>query len=482
MELTFIGLIQIAIGSIIVLTGGLRSMFVFLIMSSLFDGSASVVLPALGGSSIPPVQFGLLFIFLRILMPGSGLIGTIPDAIHANWWLVLFTVYGVATAYLAPRMFGGSFDVFPMQPDSSRGLFYTVPLRPTPQNITAAVYLVGTFLLAIASYIACRFRGGASALVSAAIWAGWIHLATGILDVVTRGTPLEVILSVFRNGNYAQIDDDIGGFLRIRGLLPESSAYAGLGFSLFVINAELWYRSIRNRATGLVAAALALVLFFSTSSTAYVALAGYMAFFLLRAFALPYTVGKGKIRQVAIITLITLFIVAVALIVIPSLPYSIYELVLKMTVEKSGSSSGEQRLFWAMQGWYGLLASYGLGVGAGSFRSSSMIMAILGSMGVIGIVTFFMYLMTVFQPWRRSTYGPTDDLSQSLGGALGSAALLLLIPAAIAASQPNPGTIFAILAGAALALRPVLDKRPQQRNNDQPEGQPSREVTTAGSP
>ena len=482
MELTFIGLIQIAVGGIIALTGGLRSIFVFLVMSSLFDGSASVLLPALGGSSIPPVQFALLFIFLRILMPGSGLVGTIPDAIHANWWLVLFTVYGVATAYLGPRLFGGSFDVFPMQPDTSRGLFYTVPLRPTSQNITAGVYLLGTLLLAIASYIACRFRGGASALVSAAIWAGWIHIATGVFDVATRGTPLESVLSVFRNGNYAQVDHEIAGFLRIRGLLPESSSYAGLGFSLFVLNAELWYRSIRNKATGLVAAALALVLFFSTSSTAYVALAGYMAFFLLRAFALPYTVGKGKFRQVAIIGLLILFIVAVALIAIPSLPYSIYDMILKMTVEKSGSDSGEQRLFWAMQGWYGFLASYGLGIGSGSFRSSSMIMAILGSMGVIGIATFFMYLLTVFQPWRRSTYGPTEDLRQSLGGALGSSAVLLLIPASIASPQPNPGTIFAILAGAALALRPVVARRTEQEDSPPPESQTHGEITTAGSP
>lgn len=469
MELTFIGFIQIAVGSIIVLTGGLRSVFVFLVLSSLFDGSASVLLPALGGSSIPPVQFGLLFVFLRILMPGSGFAGAIPDAINANWWLVLFTVYGLASAYLAPRLFAGSINVYPMQPDAGRGLFYTVPLKPTSQNITAGVYLLGTLLLAVASYISCRFRGGASALVSTAIWAGWIHIATGILDVLTRDTPAEVILSIFRNGNYAQVDHEVAGFLRIRGLLPESSSYAGLGFSLFVLNAELWYRSIRNRATGLAAAALALVLFFSTSSTAYVALGSYMLFFLLRAFALPYTVGKGKMRQVAIITLISLFIVAVTMIAIPGLPQSISDMILEMTVEKSGSDSGEQRLFWAMQGWHGLVASYGLGIGSGSFRSSSMIMAILGSMGVIGIVTFSMYLLTVFQPWRRSTYGPGEDLPQSLGGAFGSSALLLLIPAAIAAPQPNPGTVFAILAGASLAMRPVVARRPRREDEERPE-------------
>ena len=151
-----------------------------------------------------------------------------------------------------------------------------------------------------------------------------------------------------------------------------------------------------------------------------------------------------------------LFAVAMVLAVVPELPNSIYNLILQMTVEKPTSDSGQQRLFWAMQGWHGMIASFGLGIGPGSFRSSSMIMAIIGSMGIIGIASFLMYMRAFFQPFRRSSWGEGSDLSNALGGGFASAAILCLIPASIGSPQANPSATFSILAGAALALRPAL--------------------------
>jgi hypothetical protein len=138
-------------------------------------------------------------------------------------------------------------------------------------------------------------------------------------------------------------------------------------------------------------------------------------------------------------------------------------MILHMTVDKEDSDSGRQRLFWAMQGWKGFLVSGGLGIGAGSFRSSSLLMAILGSMGVVGIVTFAAYLWQVLQPLRYSTWTRSEDPALSIGGAASLTALLIVIPASIAAPSPDPGTNFAIFAGAALALRPPLRRAAQAR-------------------
>ncbi len=459
MELTFIGMIQILLGSAIVLAGSPNQTFLFLILSALFDGSAAVLLPALGGSSIPPVQFALMFVFLRILVPKGGLYGRFPEAVRANAWLLLFCVYGTVMAFIAPRLFGGSINVYPMRPDLTAGLFDLVPLRPTPQNLTAGTYMIGTLLLAIASYIFSRGQGAARVLVNASIASGWFYIITGLLDLVTRGTPAEELLTIFRNGDYVQLNAEVDGFVRIRGLLPEASTYAGASFVFFVINAELWYRSIRTRMTGLLAAALALMLVLSTSSTAYVALAGYALIFTLRALAFPGVAPKGKIPRVAIAAFMILFVVAIVLAVIPELPNAIYSMILEMTVEKPSSDSGQQRLFWALQGWHGMIQSFGLGIGPGSFRSSSMIMAIIGSMGVIGVVSFAMYLLAFFQPSRRSTWGQGSELSSSLGGAFASAAVFGMIPALIGSPQATPGASFSIFAGAALALRPALAGR-----------------------
>ncbi|GGC07671.1 hypothetical protein GCM10011494_27880 [Novosphingobium endophyticum] len=481
MELTFIGWIQAVIGLAIVVAGGPNSAFLFLILSGLFDGSAAVLLPALGGSSIPPVQFALMFVFLRILVPKGGVYGRFPDAVRANAWLVLFCFYGIAHAFIGPRLFGGAISVYPMRPHPESGLFDVIPLWPKSQNLTAGTYLLGCLLIAIAAYIFCRGRGGGKVLVDASIWGGWFFIITGLLDLLTRGTPFEQTLSIFRNGDYVQMNVEVDGFIRIRGLLPEASTYAGACFTFFAINTELWYRSVRARATGVLAIALALMLVMSTSSTAYVALAAYSALFLLRAVAVPGVAPRGKLLRVSAAGFMIVFAVAVLMAVIPQLPAAIYQMVVEMTVEKSSSDSGQQRLFWAMQGVHALFESHGLGIGPGSFRSSSLITAIAGSMGLIGIVSFTMYLLAVFQPSRRSSWGQGGELPQMLGGAFASAAVFSLIPAAIGSPQPSPPAMFSMLAGAALALRPALTGRPAARRpgrapepaNELPAGDPA---------
>lgn len=454
MELTFIGYSQLVLGALIVVAGNLRHALVLLLASLLFNGSAAILLPALGGSSIPPVQFALVFVLLRILMPGSAAIGELPSAFKANRWLALFSIYGIVSAFVLPRMFANSVSVYPMRYVTSGDLFATVPLAPTAQNFTAAFYMLSTLLTAITVWVACRRRGAASTLITSLVVLAWAHSCLGLAGVALRGTPADAALDLFRNSTYLQLDDEVNGFARIRGIFPESSAYAAFGFVLFVANSELWYHSIRSRTTGLAALTMGSVLFFSTSSTAYVALAAYGLFFGLRIFALPGIANDAKARAALAAVALLVFLIALTFVASPPLVESVIDVVKRMTIEKSSSDSGLQRLYWTLQGWDLFLASYGLGVGAGSFRSSSMFFAMLGSIGVIGIVSFLIYLGTVFQPWRRSSWGETALPAENLGGALGSAALLSLIPAAVNSATAVPGASFAILAGASLALRP----------------------------
>lgn len=459
MVLTFVGFAQLLIGLLIVIVGSLRGAFLFLILSGLFSGSAALVAPALGGASVPPVQFALLFVLLRIAVPRGGYVGALPEAFRANFWLVLFTVYGVVCAYVGPRIFAGDLNVFPMRYAEARSLFDTVPLGPTSQNVTATIYLLGALLMTLVTWITCRYRGGAQTLVQGGIIFAWVHALTGIVGILIRGTPLEIAFDVFRNGTYQQLDHTYEGFVRIKGLAPEASTYASIAFSWFVFNAELWYRSIRPRATGRAAILLAVILFFSTSSTAYVGLGCYVFFFCMRAMFLPQAAHGQKIVQAVTAAFCVMVAAAIILAVVPRLPNAIYEMIMHMTLDKRDSASGQQRLFWAMQGFDAFLVSYGLGVGPGSFRSSSLITAIIGTSGVIGILTFCMYLMAVIQPWRKSTWGDGASVGESVGGAMSSAALLTLIPAAISAPNAHPGTTFAMFAGAALALRPYFRKK-----------------------
>lgn len=455
MELTFIGYALLLIGAMVFFAGNLRHALMLLLGASLFNGSAAILLPALGDSSIPPVQVALAFVLLRILMPGSTAVGELPDAIRANRWLVLFAVYGIASAFVLPRVFAGVFNVYPMFFRAPGYQFAAIPLRPTAQNMTAAFYMLGTLLTALSAWIACRRQGMGQTLITSLVVIAWVHAVLGLAGVALRGTPSEAVLELFRNSSYLQLDHQIGDFVRIRGIFPEASAYAAFGFTLFAANSELWYHSIRGRATGWAAIAMGSVLFFSTSSTAYFALAAYGLFFWLRLVALPGIANTAKLPP-ALALLGTLTVLAsLALIISPALVDSIFDVLRSMTIEKSSSDSGLQRLYWTRQGWSLFLQSYGLGVGPGSFRSSSILFAILGSMGVIGISSFLIHLSVVLQPWRHSTWGLSPNAAENLGGALASAAVFSIVPALVNSATAVPGTSFAILAGASLALRPL---------------------------
>lgn len=98
MQLTFIGAIQVLVGLSLFLAGSIESMFALLLVSTLFGGSAAIVLPMLGGSSIPPAQFALVFMALRLLVPGSGNGTAVGHAARANIWLAIFILYGAALA------------------------------------------------------------------------------------------------------------------------------------------------------------------------------------------------------------------------------------------------------------------------------------------------------------------------------------------------------------------------------------------------
>jgi hypothetical protein len=107
MLLTFIGAIQVLFGLGLFLAGSIEAMFAFLLVSALFGGSAAIVLPALGGSSIPPVQFALVFMALRLLVPGAGHGAAVGQAARANIWLATFILYGAALAFIGPRCLPG---------------------------------------------------------------------------------------------------------------------------------------------------------------------------------------------------------------------------------------------------------------------------------------------------------------------------------------------------------------------------------------
>jgi hypothetical protein len=458
MQMTLIGFVQILIGSYLLLARRVEAMMAFTMACTLMGGAASLSISALGNASVGPGQLALAFFILRILLHRDADTLLVP-AIRQNASMLVFALYGAVAATILPRIFRNTLNVVPMKPVGLRSLYDTAPLEPTSQNVTTAVYMIGTALCALTIFIAVRQPRGATRFVKTAVVITWVHAVLGILSAIGNGTWIQGVLMFFRNGNYAQVEQMAGGLVRINGIMPEASAFAGYGMFWCILMTELWLRNIMPRRTGPAAMILALVLVASTSSTAYVGLGFYLLVIASRMLLFPSPTNARKLVSLFVV-LMTLIVVGCLMVLLnQQLATNLYTLFEHLTVDKMNGSSGKQRSFWAYQGFDAFMHSYGLGIGPGSFRSSSLITAIVGSVGVVGSAAFVLYCLAVLKPLRASTFLAARDPIDATGVSAAWAAILALVPLAVTNPSSDPTLAFGLFAGAALGLRSIRSER-----------------------
>jgi hypothetical protein len=434
--------------------------FAMMIVCSEFGAASAVNLPVLGGSSVQPHNLALGFVVLRLLIAYGGDIGHWLPAIRENALLLGFVLYAAATAFLLPRIFEGRLLVVPLRNTADGVGIGPGPLHFSPQNITTSVYLLGTGLAAVCAGLIARDRKSTMTVITALIAVGWLHAGFGILDLLLSAVGHQDLLNVFRNGNYGQVSQGISGFRRIAGVFTETSAYSQYGMVFFVLATELWLRAILVRRTGPLALMLLVLLVLTTSSTAYLGLAVYAAVLILRAIFVPGGARPSLVVAIATIGVFGAIGVLGLVALTPGVAAKISDVAVSMTVNKGASTSGHERGMWVRQGLDAFRLSHGLGVGAGSFRSSSLATAVLGSSGVIGAAFLVSYLVKLMQPFRPSTYRADVDGLRGVGAAAAWAAALGLAPLLVVGASPDPGVVFGMLAGLSIAWRSLGAPQP----------------------
>lgn len=461
MQPTIIGAI-VTLAGLIVSTRSLTSVLSFVLLCSLLGGASVASIgshggtgASSGGSSIPPADFALLFLGLRMLISRVGRFPQLIMACRQNLFFVVYCLYSAVTAILLPKLFAHRIDVVPMRSLGSNlsVLYAVVPLHTSLQNVTTALYLLGTLFAALATAVIIRLERTQAAIVRVIVAVTWLHISFGILGAILGAGGHADWLDFLRNGSYAQLDQSTEGVQRIAGIFPEASAYAAYGFFFFAFNAELWLRNIRSTITGMSAICMLLMLLCTTSSTAYVSIAAYALALLLRVALTPMHLSPAK--MISLMAMV--FAALVAVLGIAAIFYSFGNEMLRIlnhaTFAKAQTLSGRQRLFWAEQGFHAFTASYGLGIGVGSFRSSSLLSAVLGSTGVIGaalLLAAFLGILRIFRPSSHDLRGMEID---RVSNAAAWAAVMGMIPAFITAPGADPGIIFGIFAGIAVAGR-----------------------------
>lgn len=393
----------------------------YLLFASVSFGSfATLPTKITGGLTILPVTIISLLYIARTVFFGHGKDSFVASALNPRRLMLLFLFWLVAifSTLFFPRFFAGQVEII-----SVRGvLSTTTTLYPTIQNVTQLFYLSISILLVFTFAYRLQDLKTRQMALRALYFGGIVAVVTGLLDFASQFLPISGLLDPFRTASYSLlIDNLVLGQKRIVGLMPEASSYSNLCLSflcaIYFLRFSVSESMIRSRNILLVAVALLAMVWLSTSSgglvglCVFLALAGFeWAWRLSRRKRLSRKVGfrlliEGKIIYLAIACIV------VAGLVSPSIYEPIYALFDRMVLNKSSSFSFEERGMWRRVSWEAALATNGLGVGVGSTRSSSSIVAVISQTGFLGAILFYGFaLQTYLRRANRLVHGSSDIL------------------------------------------------------------------------
>lgn len=371
-----------------------------------------------------------------------------------NWrrlgLLTAFIVIAMIVTYSAPYLFRGA----PVMGLNSARL---TPLGFGSGNVTQPLYLTMSFLLCVALYMLLLVPTGPAMLAKALLTGASMAVVSGLMDMVTAGTTL---LAPLRTASYAILEGaEVVNTRRVIGFNTEASSFGALSLSfasiLIFVSPASWLSSrARWLQRGLIAALLTMTIL-STSSSAYLGLIVLVLFYLFRLALLlvtPRTGGDRSQSALSLLALVMAVLLGAAYVVArPAVLDGPIAVVNNTLLEKSSSDSADERSSWNRVSLRGFSATGGYGVGVGSTRSSSWLVAVLSSTGVLGAL-----LLSAFLARGLLVYLPrTDPVLRFSAIGVRYAFLIVLVPAAVAGTLVDFG-IFNAFFFAVMAAVPKL--------------------------
>lgn len=438
---------------------GKSQVLLYLFFGSMAFGSFAVVPPELtAGLTLTPTPVLALLIILRSLGCSAGLKFCIAAACSPRRLLLLFLFWLVAvvSAIFMPRLFAWDVTIIPVRLLLAT---YGEPLTPTPQNFSQLAYLSISVIATFAFARLLRDPAQRQHALSAMCLGAALVVLTGSLDYLAQYVPLDGVLQPFRTATYALMTEvQIFGGKRVVGLMPEASAYGSLCLSflclIYFFRHAMASRWLRQRVVPLLVYALVVLIWLSTSSAAYV---GLFMFGLMAAIEWLWKAGTrstGAIahRGLGFETWTALAaLVGLAFIVMfkPALLDPIIDMINAMVMNKTQSSSYEERSMWTTVSWQALIDTWGLGVGVGGTRTSNFAAAVFSNTGVIGGLLYFGF---VLQSLRRQPASVSDSGCRTMLHGVRYAYVPIFLVSLLAGTTTDFGTYNAFLYGLALAV------------------------------
>jgi hypothetical protein len=243
-----------------------------------------------------------------------------------------------------------------------------------------------------------------------------VAVTTGLLDFASQFLPIGAVLEIFRTATYALlVDVEVLGSKRVVGLMPEASSYGNMCLS-FLCLLYFLRRGIANQRTRDVYAPLTVSLllvlaWLSTSSATYLGLAAFMGMafveWIVRLTERRYVIQRRRYLGSEFLVVVAASVVFVLIVLLnPSLVDTLFNLIDRMVLKKTESSSFDERSMWTIVSLRALIDTFGIGVGLGGTRASNSLVAVASNVGLVGV---FLYIGIICQSLlRRAAWNDTE--------------------------------------------------------------------------
>lgn len=464
MEIVSSTLPALVIAAIFAILGPTRGLWLFFAVMPM-GATAAFNLPAVGGATITVSDLTIVVLFAMMVLRRNGMAdmaGTMRFG-QPGFWLLLFFGYAVIATLFFPRIFEGKTDVFGIGRIANAVGIVIRPLHPDGGNISQ-LFRMALSLMAFFALAALYRRSGTLAQIFRALaWATGVHVALGVLDVLSFSGGFTWIMEPFRTANYTlAFTHDIAGVKRMVGGFPEASAFGYLTLGLFGFWARYWVGAQHDRAANVFFALSAFVLIRSTSSSAYVA-GGAFLLVMAGAGLLRHrseTVSR-RIGASLAITGAILPVLLFSLVMLYEVSSEFQKMADRLLLDKMSTDSGVERMSWNVQALRNFWDTWMLGAGLGSVRASNWLVASLATTGLIGTLTLAAFVVSVLRLAAPASGNVQQAGLRLMIVSLQAGCLGLLLRGMVVKSSPNLDVYFFAMAGLAAGLSRAAFPRQQ---------------------
>jgi hypothetical protein len=426
------------------------------LVGSVFPAAAAIVLGGFGiMPALVPASLFMLYFMLSLIL---GERFPAEKTVLSVLWPFMAVVAGaIVSSLLMPRLFEGAILVWPQK--ISSGIFVKQPLAPNSGNYTQDMYLLANAALAVTAAVYLTRPGlNLRRLLDTYFVSGLIAVAIALWQFANSVAHVPFPSTFFlSNPGWALLSTQtMGSLTRLNGTFSEPSSLAG--YLCGSVSAAAWviFNGDKARLPRAMLYSGLLVILLCTSATGYATLAIMAAILLVHSFLVAAPEIKRRVATGALIaTVLAGFAVVTVPLIAPGVATEAQE-IFGATVNKQQSDSYAARTTSDHDSMTAMYESYGLGVGWGSNRSSSLgpgLCASVGVWGIFGLLVFGALLLRHMRIARllSADAGPRMVMHGCAAGLLGTLVATMLSGPTIA--SPDFYLLLALLIATGARVR-----------------------------